>query len=44
MTSMGSGEVDIAGCAMPMQQIYKRLNTTPERLTDFCEAWKIEEL
>ena len=37
-------EVDIAGCAMPMQQIYQRLNTTPEQLTDFCEAWKIEEL
>jgi uncharacterized protein len=29
---------------MPMQQIYQRLNTTPEQLSDFCEKWEIEEL
>lgn len=37
-------EVDIAGFALPIQKIYQRLNTTPERLADFCEKWKIEEL
>jgi len=37
-------EVDIAGCAMPMQQIYQRLNITPKELTDFCEKWHIAEL
>jgi uncharacterized protein len=37
-------EVDMAGCAMPMQQIYQRLNTTPGRIADFCEKWKIDEL
>ena len=37
-------EVDIAGCTMPIQQIYQRLNTTPEQLVNFCEKWKIEEL
>jgi len=37
-------EVDIAGCAMPMQQICLRLNTTPEQLADFCEKWQIAEL
>jgi uncharacterized protein len=37
-------EVDIAGCAMPMQQIYQRLNTTPKQIINFCEKWKIGEL
>jgi predicted nucleotidyltransferase len=37
-------EVDIAGCAMPMQTIYQRLNIKPEQLADFCEKWQIEEL
>ena len=37
-------ELDIAGCAMPMQQIYQRLNITPKELTDFCEKWHIAEL
>jgi uncharacterized protein len=37
-------EVDIAGCAMPIQQIYQRLKTTPEQITDLCEKWKIDEL
>ena len=37
-------EVDIAGCAMLIQTIYQRLNTTPEQLADFCEKWQIEEL
>lgn len=37
-------EVDIAECAIPMQEIYQRLNTTPEELVNFCEKWKIEEL
>jgi predicted nucleotidyltransferase len=36
--------VDIAGCAMPMQQIYERLNITPKELADFCEKWQIAEL
>jgi uncharacterized protein len=37
-------EVDIAECAMPLQQIYQRLNITPEQLVDFCEKWQIAEL
>jgi uncharacterized protein len=37
-------EVDIAGCAMPTQKIYQRLNTTPEQIADFCKKWKIDEL
>jgi uncharacterized protein len=37
-------EVDIAGCAMPMQKIYHRLNIQPKQLADFCEKWEIAEL
>jgi hypothetical protein len=37
-------EVDIAGCAMPMQQICRRLNTTPKQITAFCEEWHIAKL
>jgi|GEM_PF-123486 len=36
--------VDIAGCAIPMQQIYQRLNTTPDAIAAFCEKWQIAEL
>jgi predicted nucleotidyltransferase len=37
-------EVDIAGCAMPMQQVYQRLNTTSEQIIEFCEKWHLAEL
>ncbi|MGL5080131.1 MAG: hypothetical protein ACRC8A_01460, partial [Microcoleaceae cyanobacterium] len=30
-------EVDIAGYVMPIQQVYQRLNITPEKLAAFCE-------
>ena len=28
-------EVDIAGCVIPIQQIYQRLNATSEQIADF---------
>ncbi|MGL5083467.1 MAG: nucleotidyltransferase family protein, partial [Microcoleaceae cyanobacterium] len=37
-------EVDIAGYVMPIQQVYQRLNITPEKLAAFCEKWQIVEL
>jgi predicted nucleotidyltransferase len=37
-------EVDIAGCAMPIQQIYQRLNTTSEQIIEFCGKWHLAEL
>jgi uncharacterized protein len=37
-------ELDRLDCAMPMQQIYQRLATTPNQLNDFCGKWNIEEL
>lgn len=37
-------EVNTAGCVMPVQQIYRRLNIQPEQLADFCEKWEIAEL
>jgi predicted nucleotidyltransferase len=37
-------EVDIAGCAMPMQKIYERLQITPQQLQEFCRKWHIVEL
>ena len=36
--------VSIAGRAIPMPQIYQRLNTTPEAIAAFCEKWQIAEL
>ena len=30
--------------ASSLQQIYQRLNTTPEKLVRFCEKWQIIEL
>jgi hypothetical protein len=30
-------EVDIAGCAMPVQKVCQRLNITPEQIIVFCE-------
>jgi hypothetical protein len=27
-----------------LQQIYQRLNTTPEKMARFCEKWQIIEL
>ncbi|NKB17183.1 MAG: DNA polymerase subunit beta [Pseudanabaena sp. CRU_2_10] len=29
---------------LSIQQIYQRLNTTPDKLTSFCEKWQIIEL
>jgi uncharacterized protein len=37
-------EVDSAGCVMPMQQVYERMNITPQQLREFCQKWQIEEL
>ncbi len=36
-------EVDIADCAMPIQQIYQRLNVTPDQISDFCKKWNLAE-
>lgn len=35
--------VDMASCVLPIQEIYKRLNTTPEKIAAFCEKWQIAE-
>lgn len=35
--------VDMTECAMPIQEIYQRLNTTPEKIAAFCEKWQIAE-
>jgi uncharacterized protein len=35
--------MDCAGSAIPMQKIYRRLSTTPERIASFCEKWQITE-
>jgi uncharacterized protein len=35
--------IDSTTSAMPMQKIYQRLNTTPERIASFCEEWQIAE-
>lgn len=37
-------EVDIAGCAMPIQKVCQRLNTTSEQIIVFCEKWHLAEL
>jgi hypothetical protein len=33
-----------ANCTVSMQEIYQRLNTTPQELAAFCEKWQIVEL
>ncbi len=30
-------EVDSIECTIPMQQIYQRLNATPEQIAEFCD-------
>jgi uncharacterized protein len=37
-------EVEVGDSAISLQQVYERLNTTPEQLADFCEKWQIAEL
>ncbi|WP_017711617.1 nucleotidyltransferase family protein [Prochlorothrix hollandica] len=36
-------EMDIAGCGMPMQHIYRRLNVMPHQISDFCKQWNLAE-
>jgi uncharacterized protein len=36
-------EVDIAGCVMPMMQIYQRLNVMPNQIASFCKKWNLAE-
>jgi hypothetical protein len=36
--------VNIDQYVVPLQTIYQRLNTTPEKLISFCKKWQIVEL
>lgn len=37
-------EVSTAVDSIPMQQIYERLNITPQQLKDFCQQWQLSEI
>jgi uncharacterized protein len=36
--------VELAEYTIPIQSIYQRLSTTPEKIVAFCESWQLAEL
>lgn len=37
-------ELNIAGYALPIQELYQRLAITPQQIAEFCERWRLSEL